>query len=111
IAGLLDPAKIATPQYFGNTEHKAGDMVTFVQGDEFKAITPEERKAIVAALSSQAQLKSQAEIDKADAALITAGDALIKDKAGCVNCHRYGEQGDLGAAPDLGGYGSREWLL
>ncbi|HEY2839672.1 MAG TPA: cytochrome b N-terminal domain-containing protein, partial [Pirellulales bacterium] len=35
IAGLLDPDKIATPQYFGLTEHKAGDMVSFVQGDEF----------------------------------------------------------------------------
>ncbi|HEY2837587.1 MAG TPA: c-type cytochrome, partial [Pirellulales bacterium] len=46
-----------------------------------------------------------------DAQLIAKGDALIKDKAGCTNCHRFGDQGDLGAAPDLGGYGSREWLL
>jgi len=110
IAGLLTPDKIATPQYFGLTEHKAGDMVSFVQGDDFKAITPAERSAIAAALSSQAQLPAQLPTDKQDATLIAQGDALIRDKAGCVNCHRYGDTGDLGAAPDLGGYGSREWL-
>lgn len=111
IAGLLDPEKIAGGEYFGNTEHKAGDMVSFVQGDEFKALSAEERKQIVVALSAEAHLKAQVADDEKAAAEIAAGAALIKDKAGCTNCHRFGDAGDLGSAPDLSGYGSREWLL
>ena len=39
IEGLLNPEKIATAAYFGNTSHKEGDMVSFVQGDEFKGLS------------------------------------------------------------------------
>ncbi|MBM4057653.1 MAG: cytochrome bc complex cytochrome b subunit, partial [Planctomycetes bacterium] len=31
--GLLDPEQVAGPAYFGNTAHREGDMVGFVQGD------------------------------------------------------------------------------
>ena len=30
ISGLLDPKKIAGPEYFGKTSHKEGEMVGFV---------------------------------------------------------------------------------
>ncbi|MBI2825733.1 MAG: cytochrome b N-terminal domain-containing protein [Planctomycetia bacterium] len=111
IEGLLDPSKIAAAAYFGDTTHKDGDMVGFVTGDEFKELSAEEREQIAAAVSAQAHLKSQAAADEKDAATIAAGAALIKGKAGCTNCHHFDDAGDLGSAPDLAGYGSREWLV
>ena len=42
---------------------------------------------------------------------VAAGAALIKDQAGCTNCHHFHDEGSLGSAPDLTGYGSREWLI
>jgi ubiquinol-cytochrome c reductase cytochrome b subunit len=29
----------------------------------------------------------------------------------CTDCHRFHDKGTLGAAPDLTGYASREWLI
>jgi mono/diheme cytochrome c family protein len=41
---------------------------------------------------------------------VAAGkDAMINEFA-CIDCHKFGDQGDLGLAPDLTGYASREWL-
>ena len=111
IQGLLDPARIATPEYFGNTSHKDGEMASFVEGDEFKLLTQAERRDIAAAVSAEARLRSQSGADQQDAALIAAGQALLKDKAGCTNCHHFHDEGSLGSAPDLTGYGSREWLI
>ncbi|HVU86858.1 MAG TPA: cytochrome b N-terminal domain-containing protein [Pirellulales bacterium] len=111
IAGLLDPDKIASDRYFGHTAHKEGDMVGFVQGDEFKALSDTQRHDVVVALSAESKLPAQATVDAKDAATITAGAALIKETAGCTNCHHFHDAGDLGAAPDLTGFGSREWLI
>jgi ubiquinol-cytochrome c reductase cytochrome b subunit len=111
IAGLLNPEKIVTAAYFGNTSHKEGDMVGYVQGDEFKALSEAQRHEITVALSAEAKLPAQAKSDAQDAATITAGAALIQQAAGCTNCHHFHDAGDLGTAPDLTGYGSREWLL
>ncbi len=111
IGGLLDPDKIATGQYFGHTSHKEGDMVGFVQGDEFKALSDSQRHDIAVALSAEAKLPAQVDADAKEAATIAAGAALIKETAGCTNCHHFHDAGDLGAAPDLTGYGSREWLI
>ncbi|HEY4310540.1 MAG TPA: cytochrome b N-terminal domain-containing protein [Pirellulales bacterium] len=111
IAGLLDPERIATIAYFGNTSHKDGDMVSFVQGDEFKGLDAKQRQEIAAALSAEAKLPSQAAVDAKDIAMIATGAELIKGSAGCTNCHHFQEAGDLGSAPDLAGYGSGEWLI
>jgi ubiquinol-cytochrome c reductase cytochrome b subunit len=35
---------------------------------------------------------------------------LIED-FGCADCHKFYNVGDLGSAPDLTGYGSRQWLV
>jgi quinol-cytochrome oxidoreductase complex cytochrome b subunit/mono/diheme cytochrome c family protein len=110
LTGLLDPKRIVGPDYFGNTSHHDGQMVGFV--DETVSGWPaEEVQNVVLALSAEANLKSQIESDEKDAARIEAGRKIIADADRCVSCHKFKEQGELGAAPDLTGYGSREWLL
>jgi len=110
IAGLLDPKEIVSARYFGETKHKEGDMVGFVTGEDFAKVSAADKEKIVMALSAQAHLPSQEDADAADAAQIVAGTELIKAKVGCIDCHRFAGEGELGTAPELSGYGSREWL-
>jgi len=108
--GLLDPGQVAGPAYFGNTAHKDGDMVNFVHddltnADEWK---PADIEAVIAAMAAEAGLAA------ADTPrdLIEQGRGLIADGERCGSCHRFSpvdmEPGD---APDLTGWGSREWLV
>lgn len=95
--------------YFGNTAHKDGRMATWVK--QHAAGIPEaDREAIVVALSAQARRRDQAEADAKDADQIRAGVQLI-EKNCARGCHRFGDSGPLGLAPDLTGYGSYEWTL
>ena len=101
-------------EYFGNTNHQDGRMVTWVK-QHAKLLADDLQKAdddgdaIAAALSAQAQIRRQAEADAKDSALIQKGIGLIQQH--CISCHRFGEQGQLGLAPDLTGYGSYEWMM
>jgi ubiquinol-cytochrome c reductase cytochrome b subunit len=108
IKGLLDAEQIVSPAYFGNTNHKAGRMATWVK-QHLQMLKGAEGESIAAALSAQAELRSQAEMDRQDAGEIKKGVALIQQH--CTSCHRFGEHGQLGLAPDLTGYGSYEWML
>ena len=56
--GLLDPAQVAGPAYFGNTAHKEGDMVSFVQGDLADADQwkKDDIEAVIVAMASEAGL-------------------------------------------------------
>ncbi len=110
LAGLLDPKQIAGPNYFGHTAHSEGEMVGFVH-DTLATWPPEEIQNVVIALSAGAQLPGQAAADKRDAARIEAGRKLIGDAERCASCHKFHDQGELGSAPDLTGYGSRQWLM
>lgn len=139
IRGLLDPKKIAASElvgdatadpksdnpadyrrrivapYFGNTAHRDGEMVQWVQkhlGNEKpeKNIPAQDVDAIVAALSAQAQLPQQAEQDGSDSKTILRGVELIQSTC-AVYCHRFGDHGQLGLGPDLTGYGSYPWML
>ena len=113
LTGLLDPKQIVKPNYFGNTSHKKGDMVDFVTGalQEDKTWKKGELDSVVDALSAEAKLQAQQPADKADQATIKTGQTLIKDTDRCAQCHRFqGTAVPLGMAPDLTGYGSREWL-
>jgi mono/diheme cytochrome c family protein len=107
---LLDPKHIAGPNYFGNTSHREGEMVGFVN-ETLKDWPPEEVQDVVIALSAEAQLKRQAGEDRNDAARVEAGRKLIGEGERCVQCHKFHEAGELGSAPDLTAYGSREWLV
>jgi ubiquinol-cytochrome c reductase cytochrome b subunit len=108
IKGLLDADQIAGPAYFGNTNHKGGRMATWVE-QHAQMLKGDDGAAIATALSAQARLRSQAEADAEDAPLIAKGVGLIQQH--CTSCHRFGEHGQLGLAPDLTGYGSYEWML
>ena len=72
---------------------------------------PTEVEDVIIALSAEAHLPEQAEIDARDQDRIAAGTALIKDEDRCGGCHKFHDAGTADAAPDLTGYGSREWLL
>ena len=109
IAGFLDPRQISGPKYFGNTRFAHGVMVRYVES-RFAKLKDEDRGAIVAALSAEARLASQAAQDAQDQALIARGRKLIAGNE-CARCHRFYDAGVPGVAPDLTGYGSREWLL
>jgi ubiquinol-cytochrome c reductase cytochrome b subunit len=101
--------------YFGNTNHKAGRMAAWVkQHAEMLKDDPkkanDEGDAIAAALSAQAQLPAQAEDDASHKQLIEQGVGLIQQNC-TTGCHKFGNSGQLGLAPDLTGYGSYEWMM
>jgi mono/diheme cytochrome c family protein len=64
---------------------------------------------IILALSAEAGLKKQRDDDAKDAAIIAEGQSF--DEIGCTDCHQYRESDEDAIAPDLTGYGSREWLI
>jgi ubiquinol-cytochrome c reductase cytochrome b subunit len=116
IAGWLDLRTITGPNYFGNTKLRHADMVQNLEAlyedlapDELKELKQDLAK-VAAALSAQAGLAAEAETDKKDAAVLSRGHALIEE-LGCIDCHRFHDKGRLGTAPDLTGYGSREWTI
>jgi quinol-cytochrome oxidoreductase complex cytochrome b subunit/mono/diheme cytochrome c family protein len=113
LRGLLDPERIGTAEYFGNTAHKDGEMVRFVS-ENLSDLTEEQQTQldnIIAMLSSRAGLPSQTDSDKQAGA-----DGMIeKGKEGfetafefesCADCHSYAGDG----VPDLAGWGSKDWL-
>ncbi len=110
VAGLLDPNKIASSHYFGKTKHREGEMVEFVT-DALKEWPPEDVANAVIALSAQAELKSQARLDERDRDKIAAGVKLIENTDNCAQCHAFNKANDSPSAPDLTGYGSRQWLI
>lgn len=121
VAGLLDPKQIAGPRFFGNTAHKEGEMVTFVNdtiGAELAELKGEELAAyrkkiedVTFALANEAGLIREKSAD-IEARVAAGREAIINSETGfaCINCHKFGDQGELGLAPDLTGYASREWL-
>lgn len=110
LTGFLDADSVRSPRYWGGTMHVDGDMVYWL--DEHIPETEEEissRRLAVLALSAEAKLPGQAELDVRDRELIAAGRAYISDTlSGCAECHTYYDVGYDG--PDLTGYGSAEWL-
>ena len=110
LAGLMDPARVSGPDYFGGTKFKDGKMAKWVK----KNCVPEKAddlKKVIAALSAEARLKSQAGVEKAEADLIKQGRALITGDFACTDCHSFGKKDPDATAPDLTGYGSRAWLI
>ncbi|HTD86290.1 MAG TPA: cytochrome b N-terminal domain-containing protein [Candidatus Binatia bacterium] len=113
IARLLDPAHVASTNYFGGTKFARGKMVKFVTKD-VAAYTPQQKEQlhkVVMALSAEAKLKSQASSDAKDASEIATGRELIRGDINCVECHAFGKPDEDAAGPDLTDYGSREWLI
>ena len=113
IAGLLDPKQILTPKYFGGTKLRGG-MIDFVrktlpgltEDDESK----QNLQKVAMAVSAEARLPSQREMDAKDKITIEEGRKLLVEDFGCTDCHKFRDQGKLGMAPDLTGYGSKAWI-
>lgn len=113
MAGLLDPDQITSTHYFGATKFKDGRMAKFVK-KKVAAFSPEQRQEltkVLAAISAEAGLKSQAAQDTAGAADIKAGVGFFKDELNCNECHQFHNKDADATAPDLTGYASREWLI
>jgi ubiquinol-cytochrome c reductase cytochrome b subunit len=113
LSGLLDPARIASTNYFGGTKHKEGKMAGFVNKKVTK-FSPEQSdnlKKVLAAVSAEAKLKSRGAQDARDAATIEQGRALLKGDIACTECHQFQNKDEDATGPDLTGYGSREWLV
>lgn len=119
LRGFMDPKQIETPRYFGHTIFvlpKDGDkksrMVRFITEDvaAYGADEKAQLEKIIAALSAEAQLPAQRDLDKKDAAVIAEGRKLLADVTlDCTDCHAFHETKG-GKAPDFTGYGSAEWL-
>jgi ubiquinol-cytochrome c reductase cytochrome b subunit len=115
---LLDPKQIAGPELFGNTSHKEGDMVTFVNdtiGSQLAELQGEELAAykkkiedVTFTLANEAGLTREMAPDIPER--VAAGREAMINEFTCIECHKLGDDGELGMAPDLTGYASREWL-
>ncbi len=114
LQGLLDPDQVASDRYFGATDHARGRMARFVQRG-MSSYTPEQMedvRKVLLALSAEAQLPGQADVDVRDEAEILEGRALLQSGAmECTRCHTVGDmvQGEDG--PVLTGWASREWMI
>ncbi|MEX0585639.1 MAG: menaquinol-cytochrome C reductase, partial [Pirellulales bacterium] len=114
ISGLLDPATIKGSHYFGKTKLAEGEMASAIQAkiDEAEENTDELRqklKLVAQALAAEAALRTPS-VDDRPIESVAAGIALLTGELSCIDCHKFHDQGELGSAPDLTGYGSREWL-
>jgi ubiquinol-cytochrome c reductase cytochrome b subunit len=108
--GLLDADQVAGPAYFGNTAHKDGDMVSFVRNDlTDEATWPKaDIDAVVAAMAAEAGRPVPAGI----AGLVAKGRELVAADDRCGACHTFHDNGtEPGSAPDLTGWGGRDWLV
>ncbi len=117
ISGTLDPQRIVSDHYFGKTKFVAGEMVSkvnelFADIDEKDAAKlRDDLKLVAQAISAEADLPHSASTDSDQPARIASGRKLLAGELACTDCHRFHDDGELGTAPDLTGYGSRDWLL
>ena len=118
LAGLLDPEKITGTNYFGGTKFKDGKMAKFVMKD-VAGFTPAQKEQLVkvlAALSAEAGLELHSDhethVELKESAAITEGRTLLASAdMRCTECHQFRKPDEEATAPDLTGYGSRDWLV
>ena len=118
-AGMLDPDRVDTPEYFGATPFADGDMVQYVKTtlwdidrDDPEAVAELRGRirAVAAALASESDLPpGPDDVTPPDPALAARGRELMAGDLGCTDCHNFGDAED-GYACDLNGYASRVWL-
>jgi ubiquinol-cytochrome c reductase cytochrome b subunit len=114
LVGLLDPERVDSLDYFGGTDFAEGQMVRFVKRDvpRFDEAEQDQLRQVIEAVSAEAGLPAQVEVDARDAERILAGRELIDSyELRCTECHRFHDYDEGGSGPDLTGYGSREWLI
>ena len=125
LAGFLDPEQIETIKYFHATTFVEEDekgrksrMVRFVQ--ELNDLSAEGRvqlRKIIAAVSAEAKLSYQEELDARDEEIIQEGTDLFFEgiegvEAACGDCHGFdGDESEAANTPDLNGWASRKWTI
>jgi ubiquinol-cytochrome c reductase cytochrome b subunit len=110
LTGLLNPKRIVSPQYFGNTKFRK--MAGYVK-ERMTDLDPDEKKSlekVIMAVSAEAHLPSQRAVDAQDAKAIEEGRKLLVEDFSCTDCHKFHDKGQLGDAPNLTGYGSKAWI-
>ena len=113
ITELLDYDHYVSEKYFGGTKFKDGTMARKVLAkytEEEKKLLPE----IAKLLADGAELPYEEKLDEDTReellALYYTDDLKFEDGRACIECHDIDSE-DEGSAPDLTGYGSREWLI
>ena len=109
---MLDPKHVDTPNYLGAPKLKTGKMVKFVKKDvpDYDKI---DLAKVIAAVSAEAQLPYQRQLDQSDQPLIKQGRELIlKADIRCTDCHGFaGKDSEEANTPNLTAYASRTWLI
>ena len=115
LTGFMDPEKILTDHYYGGTKFaERSQMVRFVQRDvaEYDDEMKANLEKVIIALSAEAALPAQTEMDAADAEIIAEGKELIdSEDMRCTECHTYYFEDEDMDSPDLTGYASRDWIV
>ena len=113
LKGFLDHEKIASEHYFGGTRFKEGKMAKWLKKKlpKYDDDQKEDLRKAVIALSAQAQLPYQRAEEAKDRKIIEEGRSLISDDIGCTDCHQFLLEDEEAIAPDLTGYGSRDWMI
>ena len=113
ITELLDYDHYISAKYFGGTKFKDGTMARKVLAKytkEEKMLLPE----IARLLADGAELPYEEKLDEDTRdelfSLYYNDDLKFEDGRACIECHDIDSE-DEGFAPDLTGYGSREWLI
>jgi ubiquinol-cytochrome c reductase cytochrome b subunit len=131
IQRFLDAKHVADVDHFGylGSPFAEGDMVTFVQGMRGEEMSDDDRKtadeavlSVSIALAVESGVQKQyvsAEVwERMEERAIEGRDLMTGKLAevvdggmSCTDCHKFHDSGDLGAAPDLTGYMSRQWMI
>lgn len=124
----LDAGVVASDDYLGyqDSPFAEGDMASFVR-DSWPADGLHEMKSEALAAPAVIRAALVAESGVAHRGVppadwqksVEAGRILLTGKladvldsgTSCVDCHKFHEHGELGMAPDLTGYMSREWMI
>ena len=113
ITELLNYDHYVSHKYFGGTKFKDGTMARKV----LAKYTGEEKKLlpdIAILLADGANLPYEKKLDEDRReellSLYYNDDLKFEDGRSCIECHDIDSE-DEGSAPDLTGYGSREWLV
>lgn len=110
IMGFLDAERISSDDYLGKTAFGDGDMAQHVRQLRDNAGEGGQKELQKKLTAVAYALAGESGHERPDTELATRGRELLTGEMGCVDCHKFHDQGDLGSAPDLTGYASIEWL-
>jgi ubiquinol-cytochrome c reductase cytochrome b subunit len=128
---MLTPENVSDEHHLGYEESPfvEGDMVNFVRDSFGENVEPESREAVDKAVAEIARaLAHEADwihIRELHATNKRFQEAVLRGKElitgalaevvpsgmSCVDCHKSHDAGEIGMAPDLTGYMSREWMI